>query len=93
MVKVEAKAKLRRGAITDSKSIYGKKGATNSAFKRKHGLKYSSSSSKGSHHVGLRGLDQVTYEEIQKLGRQAARKYLEKTGVVQSTCFGEKRTP
>ena len=68
--------------FTDSKSIYGNRGATNSAFKRKHGLKYSSSSSKGSYHVGLRGLDQVTYEEIQKLGRQAARKYLEKTGVI-----------
>ena len=82
MVKVEAKAKLKRGVVTDSKSTYGNKAATNSAFKRKHGLKYSSSSSKGSHHVGLRGLDQVTFEEIQKLGQQAARKYLEKTGVI-----------
>ena len=82
MVKVEAKAKLKRGVVTDSKSTYGNKAATDSAFKRKHGLKYSSSSSKGSHHVGLRGLDHVTYEEIQKLGQQAARKYLEKTGVI-----------
>ena len=83
MGKIAAKAKLRRPAVLkDSKSPYGKKHKTNAAFKTDLGLAYSGIS-KTPRRSGntLRGLDQITYQEVHAMSQKKALAFLKKAGV------------
>ena len=83
MGKIATKAKLRRPAVLkDSKAPYGKKQKTNAAFKTDLGLAYSGIS-KTPRRSGntLRGLDQITYQEVHSMSQKKALAFLTKAGV------------
>ena len=70
MGKIATKTKLRRPAVLkDSKAPYGKKQKTNAAFKTDLGLAYSGGNT-------LRGLDQMTYQEVHSMSQKKALAFL-----------------
>ena len=76
------KSKLQAPCKKKPAAKYGKKAGVNSAFKRKHALRYGGGKADViSHNTGLRRLVHTAYETIVRLGQEGAKRFLEGAGV------------